>query len=92
MPKFLTANISPEGLRDNTAEKSHVLKPYGIVGQLRYKKRKAVYKRTPDCPVKSEQSGVLDVVNGKPERTVFQSRLFRCETEVVSSTNRENIR
>ena len=32
MLNFLTANISPDGLRDHNAEKSHVLKPYGIVG------------------------------------------------------------
>ena len=35
MLNFLTANISPDGLRDHNAEKSHVLKPYGIVAQLR---------------------------------------------------------
>ncbi|NEX14554.1 MAG: hypothetical protein C1941_07670 [Prosthecochloris sp.] len=29
---FLTAYISPDGLRDHKTEKSHVLKPYGIVG------------------------------------------------------------
>jgi len=34
MLNFLTANISPDGLRDHTAEKSHLLKPYGIVDQL----------------------------------------------------------
>jgi len=32
MLNFLTANISPDGLRDHKAEKSHVLKPCGIVG------------------------------------------------------------
>ena len=32
MLNFLTANISPNGLRDHKAEKSHLLKPYGIVG------------------------------------------------------------
>ncbi|NEX14874.1 MAG: hypothetical protein C1941_09315 [Prosthecochloris sp.] len=32
MLNFLTANISLDGLRDHTAEKSHVLKPYGMVG------------------------------------------------------------
>ena len=31
MLNFLTANISPDGLRDHNAEKTHVLKPYGIV-------------------------------------------------------------
>jgi len=36
MLNFLTANISPDGLRDHNAKKSHVLKPYGIVAQLRY--------------------------------------------------------
>ncbi|NEX14276.1 MAG: hypothetical protein C1941_06245 [Prosthecochloris sp.] len=37
MLNFLTANISPYGLRDHTAEKSHVLTPYGIADQLRIK-------------------------------------------------------
>jgi len=32
MLNFLTADISPDGLRDHKAEKSHVLKPYEIVG------------------------------------------------------------
>ncbi|NEX13122.1 MAG: hypothetical protein C1941_00185 [Prosthecochloris sp.] len=32
MLNFLTANISPDGLRDHKAEKSHMFKPYGIVG------------------------------------------------------------
>uniref|UniRef100_B3ENI5 Uncharacterized protein n=1 Tax=Chlorobium phaeobacteroides (strain BS1) TaxID=331678 RepID=B3ENI5_CHLPB len=31
---FLITNISPDGLRDHNAEKSHVLKPYGIVGHV----------------------------------------------------------
>ena len=31
MLNFLTANISPDGLRDHNADKSHVLKPNGIV-------------------------------------------------------------
>jgi len=35
MLDFLTANISPDVLRDHNAEKSHVLKPYGIVAQFR---------------------------------------------------------
>jgi len=32
MLNFLTVNCSPDGLSDYKAEKSHVLKPYGIVG------------------------------------------------------------
>jgi len=38
MLNFLTANISPDGLRDHNADKSHVLKPNGIVAQLRSEK------------------------------------------------------
>ncbi|NEX13206.1 MAG: hypothetical protein C1941_00615 [Prosthecochloris sp.] len=32
MLNFLTADISPDGLRNHKAEKSHVLKPYEIIG------------------------------------------------------------
>ncbi|NEX14190.1 MAG: hypothetical protein C1941_05810 [Prosthecochloris sp.] len=35
MRKFLSANTSPDCLRDHKAEKSHLLKPYGIVAQPR---------------------------------------------------------
>uniref|UniRef100_B3EQX1 Uncharacterized protein n=1 Tax=Chlorobium phaeobacteroides (strain BS1) TaxID=331678 RepID=B3EQX1_CHLPB len=35
MLNYLTANLSPDGSRDHNAEKSHVLKPCGMVGQLK---------------------------------------------------------
>jgi len=43
MLNFLTANISPDGLRDYKAEKAHVLKPYGIVAQLRLNLRAPLF-------------------------------------------------
>ncbi|NEX13730.1 MAG: hypothetical protein C1941_03390 [Prosthecochloris sp.] len=87
MPNFLTANISPDGLRDHTAEKSHVLKPYGIVGHAASASLQrtcgSILQRRPLCLASTACSTIAQLRHTKRTMRGFEMPMDLLRFEII---------